>query len=237
MKEKFYHQLQSDFIMVRHLHSGGEVDSAQLRPVLKNLRQARTSLQKRAIGQEKRLLCYCIDTLLELVDEGERQKIFDFADTAHNMPEIYMGGRSFYSFRREIKAFQRKYGTSYFKNVNKISPRFSRKAPKNYAEFFSRSSDNDFKRAHPVGYVFLLLIGMFVLFTPMVAYIAYIIFINPCPNEWTIMLGWAGTFAIGVGLFNIVGAWIHQYLGHGVTLGCILGGAAVTALAMYMLYF
>ena len=71
---------------------------------------------------------------------------------------------------------------------------------------------------------------------PVILYVAYTLFINPAPNEWTLMLGFAGAFIVGVGLFNIVAAWIHQYLGHFVTLFCILGGGALTALSLFLLY-
>ena len=50
------------------------------------------------------------------------------------------------------------------------------------------------------------------------------------------MLGYVGTFIVGIGLFNIVAAWIHQYLGHLLTAVCLLGGTALTLFSMYLLY-
>ena len=48
-------------------------------------------------------------------------------------------------------------------------------------------------------------------------------------NGWT-FLGMGGGFLVGVGLFNIVGAWLEQYLGHWVTILClVLGGAMMAA--------
>ena len=67
---------------------------------------------------EKNILLYCIDTLFEILNEGDKQKNFDFADAIHNIPEIYMQKRNLYSFRKELKAFQKKYGKHYFAFIN-----------------------------------------------------------------------------------------------------------------------
>jgi hypothetical protein len=50
------------------------------------------------------------------------------------------------------------------------------------------------------------------------------------------ILGLIGSFTVGIGLFNIVAAWIHQYLGHLLTAICLLGGTALTLFSMYLLY-
>ena len=71
---------------------------------------------------------------------------------------------------------------------------------------------------------------------PQIIYLIYVIAINPAPNEWTLMLGYVGTFIVGIGLFNIVAAWIDQYLGHLLTAVCLLGGTALTLFSMYLLY-
>ena len=46
----------------------------------------------------------------------------------------------------------------------------------------------------------------------------------------------AGCFIVGIGLFNIVAAWIGQYLGHWVTLGCLLLGGALIAISCTIIY-
>ena len=116
-------------------------------------------------------------------------------------------------------------------------PYFSKKAPKNKWEFFSATSDEDFKRLHPIGYNWLCAAGITALMLPQIIFVVYCDFINPAPTDsgWSI-LGYVGSFIIGIGLFNIVAAWIHQYLGHLLTAVCLLGGAALIALSMYLLY-
>lgn len=61
------------------------------------------------------ILMYCIDTLFNIIGEGDNTKIFEFTDTIHNMPEMCNeNGRAFKTFSREIKAFRNRYGKDYF---------------------------------------------------------------------------------------------------------------------------
>ena len=124
----------------------------------------------------------------------------------------------------------------YFPFIDEVKPHFTKKAPKNKWEYFLPESDEEFKRLHPVGYKFLVAAGLTVLFVPMLLYMAVVIFIDPAPNEWPVVLGLAGAFIVGTGFFNIVAAIIHQYLGHLFTAVCLLGGSGIVALALFMLY-
>ena len=236
MKASFYKKLQDDFVAIRFLQYPSEFDQEKYDAAILSIRDARKKITLHSAPAEKRILLYCIDTLLAILNEGDTQKIFDFADAIHNIPEIYMQKRNLYSFRRELKAFQKKYGKKYFPFIDEVKPHFTKKAPKNKWEYFSPASDEDFKRLHPVGYKVLCLIGITALMLPQIVYIVYCLLINPAPNEWTLMLGYVGTFVIGIGLFNIVAAWIHQYLGHLLTAVCLLGGTALTLFSMYLLY-
>ncbi len=195
--------------------------------------------------EDKRLILYCINTLLEIIDENNEKKIFDFADTIHNMPEICLGKRNIYSFDKEILAFQKMYGKEYFPDFKKAKPKFQRRAPKNKWEYFSAESDESFKRLHPIGYICLVCIGIIALLMPFIIYSIYIFLVNPpkpmdaaisATDSIALILGLFGNFAVGIGLFNIVAAWIHQYLGHFLTFICIFGGGAITALSLFLLY-
>ena len=236
MKESFYKKLQDNFVMIRFMQYPDSFDQEKYDSTSLSIREARKKINMHSAPAEKNILLYCIDTLFEIMNEGDKQKIFDFADAIHNIPEIYMQKRNLYSFRKELKAFQKKYGKHYFAFINEVKPHFTKKAPKNKWEYFSATSDEDFKKLHPVGYKWLCGIGITALMLPQIIYTAYCLFINPAPNEWTLMLGYVGTFIIGIGLFNIVAAWIHQYLGHLLTAVCLLGGTALTLFSMYILY-
>ncbi len=244
MKAFFYQKLQGDFVMIRFLQAPESFEQAKYDAAILSIKDARKKISVHSAPSEKDVLLYCIDTLFAIINEGDRQKTFDFADAIHNIPEIYMQKRNLYSFRQELKAFQKKYGKHYFPFIDKVKPRFTKKAPKNKWHYFSASADEDFKKLHPLGYKLLCVIGCFVLLFPMLVYGVFIGVHPPRLPEssasvadlFQTVLGLVGTFIFGVGLFNIVAAWIHQYLGHAVTAVCLLGGTALTALALYLQY-
>ena len=236
MKASFYKKLQSDFSVIRFLQYEGSFNLEEYKTAFESIKEARRKIKQHSAPGEKKILLYCIDTLFEVLSEGDTRKSYDFADAIHNIPEIYMQKRDLYSFRKELKSFQRKYGRQYFPFIDEVKPRFTKKAPKNKWKYFSASSDEDFKLLHPIGYKVLCAVGITVLTVPMIAYLAYVLYINPAPNEWFILLGQVGAFIVGVGFFNIVAAWIHQYLGHLLTVICIVGGLALTLFSMHLLY-
>lgn len=236
MKASFYKKLQDDFVTIRFLKNQDSLDQERYDLAVLSVREARKKIKMHSGASEKEILLYCIDTLFEILNEGDKQKIFDFIDAIHNIPEVYMQKRNLYSLRKELKAFQKKYGKHYFLFINEVKPHFTKKAPKNKWDYFSADSDEDFKRLHPLGYKCLCVIGIIALMLPQIIYFIYATAINPAPNEWPIMLGYVGTFIVGIGLFNIVAAWIHQYLGHLLTAVCLLGGTALTLFSLYLLY-
>ncbi len=97
---------------------------------------------------------------------------------------------------------------------------------KGASKFFKASSDYYFKKKHPIGYGFVVMLGMFALLLPVTV---YLYFVTPYNNDslWLI-LGWIGGFVIGIGLFNIVAIIMKQYLGHLVSiLSFIIGGILI----------
>ena len=84
-------------------------------------------------------------------------------------------------------------------------------------------SDADFKKAHPVGYVFLVLLGILAFMGPPILYAIFGLSKFPNANGWFIV-GFVGAFCIGIGLFNFVAIIIKQYLGHIVSIVLFLIG-------------
>ena len=117
-----------------------------------------------------------------------------------------------------------------------IKPIFNRKLPKHAASYFSMDSDERFKREHPKADPLLAFIGGAALLLPLLSLIAVTQFVIPAPNSPWLMLGCLGSFVFGIGLFNIVAAWLHQYLGHAVTAICLSLGALMTAASCLILY-
>ena len=115
-------------------------------------------------------------------------------------------------------------------------PKFNKKAPKHWLRFFSAKSDGAFKRAHPIGYWVLVIVGIIAFVLPMILYNIIVIDLWDAPNSAWIVLGLLGCLVMGVGLFNIVAAWIGQYLGHAVTWITLLGGAVLVGASILLMF-
>ena len=117
-----------------------------------------------------------------------------------------------------------------------VRPRYYWHLPKGeITEYLSISSDEEFKAAHPVAYGILITIGLVVLFLPCVVFAVAAGRAAGNPNNGWILLGVLGGFVGGVGLFNLVAAWLHQYLGHVFTLACLLVGGGLMAFTWFVL--
>ncbi len=91
-------------------------------------------------------------------------------------------------------------------------------------------SDDDFKRRHPIGYAFLVILGLAAFTLPIIAFGVLGYFKNPNAGSWISLLGVFGGIIAGIGLFNLVAIIIKQYLGHLVTiLSLLIGGGIMLA--------
>lgn len=117
---------------------------------------------------------------------------------------------------------------------NRIKPNFRKKMPKNAIEFFNSDSDDKFKAEHPDAYRILKIAGAAAILLPLIIYVVLTSVFFQQGNGW-ILLGLAGSMAIGVGLFNIVAAWIDQYLGHKLTILSLGIGATFVAVSCLLL--
>lgn len=118
----------------------------------------------------------------------------------------------------------------------KVHPLFYWHFPSGDAVLFWSSpvSDIEFRIAHPKLYGLLVTIGILVLILPTTLFTVITGLLRPVVNAW-ILLGVLGGFIMGIGLFNVVSAWLHQYLGHIVTLVCIGTGAVLMAVSALLL--
>lgn len=113
----------------------------------------------------------------------------------------------------------------------KVRPVFYWRVPKGtkVSQWFSPSSDIAFRTSHPKLYVLLTLIGLVLFLLPMAVFFAVAFRLRPDMTPW-MLAGFFGSLAVGAGLLNLVAAWMHQYLGHIVTLALVLGGAVLMVL-------
>ena len=107
--------------------------------------------------------------------------------------------------------------------------------PKGASAYFYASSDDEFKSRHPIGYFFLVLLGLAALLAPVILYGVYVIPVFGDEVQWPFILGIAGSFIIGIGLFNFVAIIIKQYLGHLVSVFSFLIGGILIAISIGLL--
>lgn len=101
--------------------------------------------------------------------------------------------------------------------------------PEDFRDYFYASSDDAFKAEHPIGYIFLVLLGITVLILPAVVFSTLV----GTDSGW-VMLGFAGGFVFGIGLFNFVAIIIKQYLGHWVSIGSFLIGGIMMLISWFL---
>ena len=100
--------------------------------------------------------------------------------------------------------------------------------------YFSKESDYEFKTKHPIGYTFLIILGLIVLFAPMILYLVIANSINPEGSFWMI-LGVVGALVFSFGLYNFVAIIINQYLGHKFSIITLLLGALLMLISILLL--
>ena len=110
-----------------------------------------------------------------------------------------------------------------------------KKLPKDAWKYFSPEADREFKKKHPMGYGFLVALGMFVLVLPLMV-LAVLDGLFPTHNEGFVVPAGLGALLIGIGLFNLVAKIIGQYLGDWVTLGFLGLGGVITGVSCWFLF-
>lgn len=115
-------------------------------------------------------------------------------------------------------------------------PKFQKEFPKDAMQYLNSASDEAFKKKHPIGYGVLVACGLGALVLPMIILLLVTAIWFPAPNSGFLLLAMVGCFIIGIGLFNIVAAWIGQYLGHKVTIGCFLVGGILVLISCVIMY-
>jgi len=101
--------------------------------------------------------------------------------------------------------------------------------PEDFGEFFLSTSDDAFKEEHPVGYFFLVMLGLAALLLPAILFCILV----GTDSGW-VFLGFAGGFVFGIGLFNYIAIIIKQFLGHWVSIISFLIGSAMMLISYFL---
>lgn len=179
---------------------------------------------------------------LELVHDGER---FALLFPAYELPTVQkLTGLNKPKFpavtltekRKEKKTRRASASVKIPPADGRLHPTFYWRLPdaESILFWFSPASDVEFRSAHPKLYGLLLTVGLFALISPVLLFAVIVLRFRPDAGYW-LLPGCLGGFVMGIGFFNIIAAWLHQYLGHFVTLSCIAAGAALMALSLLLL--
>lgn len=233
---EFHKRLRLSLVSFYRLHLENGYDRKKYELRISELRRAKHELVENGSRWERDILFYSLETLFKILDENDKTKVRDFVFAIMHAPEIFMGTRNMFSLQYNIRGFRYKYGEQYFPFITRLKPFFRTRAPKNALQYFSRHSDTDFKMLHPTMYPIISLIGVLLLFLPTVLLFASLIYLKLLSEDsWQVIIGLVGSFMIGVGLFNIVSAWLHQHLGHFLTVISLFVGGCIVGLSFLLL--
>ena len=220
-----YLNLQQTLIKLRALFSSPDINTNKLDAILGDLRFTRKQIAKHAKRRPKKILVYAIDTLFEMIEEGNREKIRDFADLIHNMPEIALKKRNFRSFAREISAFNNKYEEFCFGDINTIHIQISKETVKKIL------------KASKVNFWAMFIGGIAAFILPWIFYAIYILgrLTNGRDDSGFSIFGFLATLTVSIGLANIFFSLAFQYHGRKFSIITLSVGGFALALSSYMI--
>ena len=222
--DTLYLKLQQSFIKIRTLFSVENIHHNQLDAVLGDLRFVRKQLSKHTKRRPQKILTECIDTIFEMIEEGNREKICDFLDLIRDMPEIALKKRTFLSFYKEIDAFNYKYDEFCFSDINTIHIQISK-------ETFHKII-----KPSEMGTWSLLIGGIAAFLLPLILSIIYIGRLTDGQNfSGFAILAFLAALTVGAGFANIFFSLVFQYHGRKFSVITLSLGGFLLALSIYMI--
>ena len=119
---------------------------------------------------------------------------------------------------------------------NQLKPKFNKTWPKGGLRFFSPAGSTRFRAEHPREYRIITTCAAISMLLPPFLDLVIAGGVFHAPNSPWLMLGFAGAFVFGIGLYNIAAAWMEQYLGHLLTMLSFTVGAAMVAASLLPLF-
>ena len=119
-----------------------------------------------------------------------------------------------------------------FVSREKVHPVFYWRVPKGtkVSKWFALSSDSVFLCEHPKLFTLFNTLSVLIPIALMVGYLIAVLNLTDNFGPLTVLGEIFGPFLIGAGFLSIFGAWMHQYLGHWVTISLFLAGSGLMVL-------
>ena len=111
----------------------------------------------------------------------------------------------------------------------RLSPSFGQKE----GHYYDNDADEALKVAHPVVYALFVLLGMLLFAGSIVGFgaLAGVVLSLSSP---ALILGYLAAAAFGVGLYSFAMAFVHQYMGHLLSILLVVLGSALMALSLLL---
>lgn len=127
-------------------------------------------------------------------------------------------------FAEEEAAFLSRSGRPF-----RLSPSF---APRE-GRYYEDDADEALKLAHPILYALFVVLGMLFFAGSIVGFGIFAGFVLSLSSPWLI-LGYFGAAAFGVGLYSLFMSFVHQYMGHTLTLLLSVSGGLSMLLSVLL---
>lgn len=198
MNTLLFEELYQDFDKIIAVSSNKVSDKSTLKTITDHLTFAKKELNNNFPYDYRRLLTYCIDTMVEIVKEKNNEKTCEFAVISKLVTQIYLKKRFFHSLKNIICDFRKKWGEQYFPEFKAMYKNSVNSAPR----FINKEEEKEFKKKSKSA----AFIGVFLYMLFSLGYLLYVTKINPAPNEWPILLGGIGSLLLPLGLLNAFSA-------------------------------
>ena len=187
-----YDDIECAFERIETYFQGTEISKNKKKGFCDHLKFLRKQYHLKLTENEKSFLIYCIDTMLEMLEEDNPQKIVQFANISKQVAQVYQKKRFFHSLSLDIKNFRWKWGKEYFKNYKEIY----RKSVETDPRFMTKEEEKQYgEKTRSFAFVFAFIF----LFTSL---LYRFVVVEIAPNEWYIISGLFGLMFLQVGVLN-----------------------------------
>ena len=252
MTEKHLFELKDLFFRVRQFYFGAGRDTLASAGVDKGETAEYVAALKKeeaAIGKEgektlapdaDEMLLYTVTLIKDALLSKDYRLAGDLAELGARLCGVYtfpaISRKRF--FEKQIVPLREKHGDELFSELEErflkekntslvLKPSFSTRM--RGARYYEEDSDAEMLEAHPVLYALFAVFGM-LLFVGAIVLYALVLDGNGALD----ILGYLGAAAVGTGLFSLSAAFMHQYMGHKLTLSLFAVGAIFVALSVIL---
>ncbi len=89
MNKLLLNDIELQFSVVENLYNGNEISDGKISSIISRLRYLRKECNLKLVQNEKSFLIYCIDTMIQTIEENNHKKIVHFANISKQVVHVY----------------------------------------------------------------------------------------------------------------------------------------------------